>query len=1243
MVGWRRLVLVASAGTAVAVSGTVLAVAVNVATGGTATWFRAAQSHPLWWTAGATACVACSGLLLWQAQRRYERSLAAVIPAVQLPEPWVVDRPDEVGEVIAALRRGDGRTIGVTTAVQGAGGFGKTTVAKIVRADSRVLRRYRGRIYWVSLGREAGRETLAGTISGLIARLDPDRPVTFTDARQAAAYLAAVLASGPRRLLILDDVWTAEQLDAFPVAGRCARLVTTRVPSLTSGTAVAVQVDQMTETQARAVLLNGLPPLPSEVVLELLTQTRRWPLLLRLVSSLLAEQARLDRDIGPVAEGLLKRLRGAGVRAVDELTGAAARPLSVDDPDQRSRAVRATIEASTGLLTADERARLTELAVFAEDEAIPLALVTDLWLATGDLDAVAARALAVRLADLALLTAAADGSATVTMHDVIRDYLRAGLGHTHLTTLHRMLLNQAARALPRAQAPGSSRTVTAWWKLPASARYLRDHLVEHLLAAGRAADAETVACDLRWADARLGWSGPAGPDADLALVATLRAARLRRLLSQAAHLLAPTDPPHSRADIFCARVSSDADWGPQAAAITAARGQPALIGKGRPPGPAETAYRRTLVSHDYEAEAISIAPDSTRLALKSRSGRARVWDTATGECLAVLTKARGTVRMATDGTWLAFTKDTKLVRVRDADSGKRRAVIKTWAYPAAVAPDGSWVATISRGRVRFWDARTGAVLLGHDSGAAPPAGHSRPAAVRGGRARLKEALIWAAANLSRKRLRYVPGTTATAVSPNGAWLAVTADNETVQLWNTSNGERRAVLTTSGDSVTAVAPDGSWLVTSGRREEAVVWDTSTREWLAVLAGSAGSVTAVAPDGSWLVTASDWEVQIWDTATWQRRAVLTGHEATVTDVAIAPDSTWLATIDNYGTVRIWDAPGPVDLHSIADPPVAGTAITEITLSPRGDWLVTIASGIPEVLDADPLRIRAVLDGDWAPTYLGGTRVTAVEPNGSWLATTSFSSTRVWATATGEELAAFTGRGVAVAPNGAWLATSSHQGTHIWDTGKWRLLAVLTGHEGAARSAAVAPNGKWLVTASDSTLAVWDTGRWEQLPVPRRLYRGGFTFARVNNVAIAPDGKWLLTIGDRIVHVWNTGNWKHLAALATEEQIGDVVSAPNGQWLLTTSGGSVQVWDTDRWKRRAVLTDDEGKITALAFTPDSKHLATVGENGTVRLWDAATASARAMTRVDTSFSDCTWHPSGRMLIAAGTAGLHPFTFRP
>jgi hypothetical protein len=579
MVRWWRLALLVLAGVVAAAAATVLAVAVNVATGGTAKWFPSVERHPLLWTVGATVTVAVAPLLAWAAQQRYARGLSVLVPPVQQLEPWVVDRPAEVDQIVSALRH-HGGTVGITTSVPVAGGLGKTTVAKMVCADRRVLHRFGSRVYWVTLGRDVGKQALTRRVNDLIKRLDPGQPATFTDAQPAASHLRTMLAAGPRRLLVIDDVWSEEQLAAFPVAGRCARLVTTRIPSLVTGASELVKVNQMSETQARALLTAGLPPLPPAVAEELIKKTLQWPLLVRLANKILADQAKLQ-PVTAAAEDLLGRLRLGGALQVDELTGAATRQLDISDPDQRKKAVRATIQASTSLLSPEGHNRLAELAVFAEHKTIPLTLITALWQSTGGLDRMAAGALCTRLADLALLTLVPGGDGgAVTVHDVIRDFLREELGSTRLAQLQQVLLDAAAQGLPTAAAAAADGgVVTAWWELPGTARYLWEHLIEHLLAAGRFDQAAEVAADLRWAGARLQASGPAGPYADLALVGTPRAKQLGRVLGQAAHLLAPTGPPYSRIDILYSRVSHDPDWAAQAEALTADRKPPRLINK----------------------------------------------------------------------------------------------------------------------------------------------------------------------------------------------------------------------------------------------------------------------------------------------------------------------------------------------------------------------------------------------------------------------------------------------------------------------------------------------------------------------------------------------------------------------------------------------------------------------------------------------------------------------------------------
>src|ERR1035441_2620275 len=312
---------------------------------------------------------------------------ALLPPELEVPD-WVVARPAEMAAVVKALVGGGAGTVGITTGLYGAGGFGKTTLAQMVCADRRVRRRFAGRVHLVTVGRDVrGAAAVAAKINDVI-KLVSGEDATFTDPHLAGQQLGSLLEAGPRRLLVLDDVWEPEQLSPFTEGSkRCARLVATRVPGLLAGRGTAVRVDQMSPEQARALLTSGLPQLDPAVADGLLAVTGRWPLLLRLVNKVLANYAQVAADVSAPGGGVRRRGMGAGGPAVvDDLLGDAGRGLDVGQPQQRAQAVRATIGASTSLLDRHDAERFAELGVFAEDEIIPFHLVAQLWRATAGLD-----------------------------------------------------------------------------------------------------------------------------------------------------------------------------------------------------------------------------------------------------------------------------------------------------------------------------------------------------------------------------------------------------------------------------------------------------------------------------------------------------------------------------------------------------------------------------------------------------------------------------------------------------------------------------------------------------------------------------------------------------------------------------------------------------------------------------------------------------------------------------------------
>jgi WD40 repeat protein len=1206
---------------------------------------------------GAVAGIVAAAAAIWALIPGRQTTPAP--PAPRLLD-WWVGRTAELSAVVDALAAGAGR-VGITTGLYGAGGFGKTTLALMACADPRVRRRFRGGVYMLTMGRDVrGPAAVAAKVNDMI-KLVAGTDATFTDPQLAGQSLAALLDAGPSRLLVLDDVWEPEQLAPFTEGGkRCALLVTTRVPRLLAGQGLKVAVDQMTREQARILLTAGLPPLAPALVDGLLSVTGRWPLLLRLVSRILADYAEVSAGVAAQAAVLLERLREAGPAAVDEFLGAAARGLDVGQPDQRARAVRATIGASTSLLDRADADRFTELGVFAEDEVIPFTLIAGLWRATAGLDDLQAAQVCRRLTQLALVSRAGGTDGGITLHDVVREFLRAELGGQRLAELNGTLVDVAATGLPTASplyGASASALMVAWWELGHADRYLRDHLIEHLRAAGRPAAAEAIACDLRWVGKRLVESGPAALAADLSRAGTPRASRLQAVVERTAHLLKPAGPPWAVADFLYCRVAHDPDWGPQVVALRELTGQPALISRWPLPDLPGPEIRRVLTGRYSKVSTVAIAPDGSWLAVGG-DGTVLVWDTQTWTEPTAITSRKhavNAVTIAPDSAALAVASGDGTVIVWDKATGQHGDPIPFTSRAARVA---STVLTIDRPVQSFsasrvlTDGRTfiTAVL----SAAIAPDGSWLATGGNDGTVRILDGTVAASKNPGTRHRRVIHSSawsTAPALVALTVLIVLTAlsgiDMFCVAGFSSSGSARKTSHTSPASHVGGDNPFLRYLIAPfvGLYEIAhgIIFGfiPAVENFLTFLPGAflilasffiaglcfaaitrpAVNAIAVAPDGSWLAAArKNGTVEIWDPATGRQQVTLTGHSA-VNAVAIAPDGSWLASGSNDGTIQIWD---PATGQQQATLTGHLGAVNALAIAPDGSWLAT-GSTDTTIRIWDP----ATGPGQAATTTrIPPVNTMAVASDGSWLATGSNDGTvRIWDPATGQEQVALVGGGSAIyamtaAPDGSWLATGGGRTTvQLWDPATGQPRAALVGHDSAIYAMAVAPDGSWLATGTyDGTVRIWDPATGQEqvtLDQPEGSTSGR---ASILHMAVAPDGSWLAAAGKSgTVQLWDPATGRLQATLT--DAVHGMAAAPDGSWLAAASkNGTVQLWDPATGKLQATLTARDRTrraravirradsvtgvraVNAVAIAPDGSWLA-AGYGNTIAIWDPAT----------------------------------------
>ncbi|MBT2451427.1 hypothetical protein J7F03_31065 [Streptomyces sp. ISL-43] len=1159
------------------------AVAVNAATSVEAPWpwgLEVLRRNP--WAATAVLTVACIGaaLLTPLLQRGGAAAGSDDPPPPPLPDipDWVVERPSEAGRIVKALCRRGG-TVGITTALHGAGGFGKTTLADVVARDERVQRFFRGRVYRITLGRDVRdsgaiaakvNETI-GFITGQESRLE--------DPALAGQHLGRLLEKRGRTLLVIDDVWEEGHLAPFVVGGgKCVRLVTTRVASALPDGAARVRVDQMSTRQAHRLLTWGIPVFPPVLAEQLLAATGRWPLLLRLINRVLSTSGADPAAITASGHEVLERLRGSGPAALDHLATAV---LDLDDPQQRARAVRATIRASTELLPAGGEQRMLELGIFAEDEMLAPSLAASLWRSTANLDSLEGQSLFQDLVRLSLITEHPElPGRPFAVHDVVRDFARAELGPQRLTTVNRGFVDALAAGLPTASAlpPNDPSPVPAWWHLPAEEHYLWDHLLGHLIAAGQPDQAEHVACDLRWAEARLLRSGPGSPHADLSAAGTPRAFEQRATWVQVMPLLSPTEPRNAVLDVLRTALSDSPHWGPQIARATQDPSRARLTSRWPLPDVRTDTLRRTFPEREDGPHPgfgpVALSPDGTRVIAGEVDGHVVVLDAATGRRQAahkVHRRRPSVLAVSPDGAWCVSAAYREAARMWSLESGLDRPGIRRLPKEVehvAFSGDGTWFLTL------------GPAL-------------ASPSGERGRRVEL-----WDAS--SGRSLGQLPDQCTTfAISPNSTWIVTGHPDGRIALWDVASKEQRAgfALPNGGVSALAVSPDATWIAAGSSNNRLRILDAadgSLRAELTLPDWDNGyhhfvpgvAAVAIAPDGSWLAAGNHArKVVLWTrgTDTW-RRTLSTQVE--VDSLAISPDSSWFVVGGGEGRPELWEA---------AAVPTTGAQ------TPHSGSRTAV------LLTAD--RTRIVTAGDdgvntWDPVTGSGT------PDRQ-----------------------FAGRLLAVSPDGRLLAAADARRVRLWQTGS-ALPLINISQDHPVLALAIRPDGGLtFVSSGDDRVRLWDArtiGLLREIPV-----------SATASPVVSRDGRWLaMDNAARGTRIWDlAADRLHGEAAVRGRPVG---FSHDGTRLAIARDGSVTVWDVPGDAAIAELTATDALIQRASFSQDGAHMAAVAKN-MLSVWHLDAPQPVAATRTPRALVDCVWLEDGTGIAATGVGGLYVLDFQP
>ncbi|MBL8154414.1 MAG: WD40 repeat domain-containing protein [Anaerolineae bacterium] len=233
----------------------------------------------------------------------------------------------------------------------------------------------------------------------------------------------------------------------------------------------------------------------------------------------------------------------------------------------------------------------------------------------------------------------------------------------------------------------------------------------------------------------------------------------------------------------------------------------------------------------------------------------------------------------------------------------------------------------------------------------------------------------------------------------------------------------------------------------------------------------------------------------------------------------------------------------------------------------------------------------------------------------------------------------------PDGEWLAATAGKNLYLYPShNPIQPVVVLSGHEEQINCIAFVRDSQHIVTgSSDGTARLWNITDGSQL----RVFRDGlevWSIAINNDTKIVATGSsryrntgslrlWNLETGDQITELTNDVNYtdNHL----TFVRGGLLASVQSSMLPQNENASSIAIWDTLTREKTEMLTGNENFISNIDVSESGELIASVGWDGTVRVWNIENGEEVALLlRYENIVEDIDFSPLDDILVVgAGT----------
>lgn len=451
-----------------------------------------------------------------------------------------------------------------------------------------------------------------------------------------------------------------------------------------------------------------------------------------------------------------------------------------------------------------------------------------------------------------------------------------------------------------------------------------------------------------------------------------------------------------------------------------------------------------------------------------------------------------------------------------------------------------------------------------------------------------------------------------AFSLDGQYLAGSNGAQSILVWNVHSGEliHRFMGHTDEISNLAFHPDSKHIASTAYDGTLILWDLKTQQSVYRVNPQAGGLVAVAftSDGDEMIIAGDQVMQLETESGKILNAWGTGeHENGIQNMALSPDGTRLATIDNSPQILLWDVATRSQILEMQHTETLFIdTVDQLDFSPDGRYLLASEAQLTREEGGQQLFFMwSTTTGGLIRHFEGSQGIVlsiAFHPHGKtfFVQTLSFfdeppSRVREWRIAPPHQLQEW------------WLDKDFTAGLRFQEDGSNIIV-----HSAEGRIEGWNINTGAIVTTPDSTGA---------------SYGNGWAFSPDGQVAIYNDGYSSTlelrnaTTGEIIREVGDDDVYGKPVAFSSDGQIGAYV-AMDGVTLFNINSGEIirRLNDSSGF---AAFRADNG----IAISADGLTLLTTGVYGGAALWDTSTGNLqRVITDSNLITSAPAFSPDGR-----------------